>query len=210
MRLQRAPDAMGARPDTKRTHRAYCAVPPTNQAATTGELLSQLIPFANDNRWIQRPTPLPAFGHPLPIRWGEISPKGIPRFEPPNLWAGQGEVRGEGRGDGRLAFTPVIMSKWYQSGGAFLTQRRKGAKARRELRGTGFGHQSVTGNRMLPSLFSPCSGISQLRHVRQRFFQCVGAPVCNRLYAVGRSKPVANRRSALVAAWPRYVFASLR
>ena len=30
-----------------------------------------LIPLANDNRWIENPTPHPAFGHPLPIGWGE-------------------------------------------------------------------------------------------------------------------------------------------
>ena len=30
-----------------------------------------VIPFADDNRLIGRPTPHPASGHPLPLGWGE-------------------------------------------------------------------------------------------------------------------------------------------
>jgi hypothetical protein len=39
------------------------------------------------------------------------------------------------------------------------------------------------------------SAIRQNRRLPRRFFQRVGAPVCNRLGAVGRPKPVGNRRA---------------
>ena len=56
-----------------------------------------------------------------------------------------------------------------QSAGASLTQGRKGEEPQRKLKGTGFGHQSATGNLMLQSPFSPCRTISQRRGVRRRF-----------------------------------------